>query len=76
MKERIAAFIVCPICKGSLFAHSTATPPELICPSCEMAYPIHQDVPVMMEEKARSLSHEEAQKWRQKRAQVTPTERA
>ena len=32
----------------------------LVCKACKLAYPIRDDIPVMLEEEARQLSHDEA----------------
>jgi len=51
---RLLEILVCPICKGPLRydrAHE-----ELICQADKLAYPIRDDVPVMLEEEARQLA--------------------
>jgi uncharacterized protein YbaR (Trm112 family) len=49
--------LVCPVCKGPLENKATAS--ELICKGCKLAYPVKDDIPVMLEDEARQLSAEE-----------------
>lgn len=46
--------LACPLCKGKL-AYNEKTM-ELICAFDKLAYPIRDDVPVMLEDHARQLS--------------------
>jgi len=58
MDARLLEILVCPVCKGSLDFRKTNQ--ELVCKACKLAYPVRDDIPVMLEEEARQLSHEEA----------------
>ncbi len=49
--------LVCPLCKGPL-AYKKAEL-ELICKVDRLAYPIRDDIPVMLEDEARKLPPEE-----------------
>jgi len=49
--------LVCPICKGKLIFKQEAN--ELICKADRLAFPIRDDIPVMLEFEARHLSLEE-----------------
>jgi uncharacterized protein YbaR (Trm112 family) len=43
--------IVCPDCHGSLSVDDTAG--ELVCRSCGLAYPVRDDIPVLLVDEAR-----------------------
>jgi hypothetical protein len=53
MDHRLLELLVCPLCKGPL--EYQATPPELVCRADRLAFPIRDDVAVMLEGEARSL---------------------
>ncbi len=57
MDKRLLDILVCPLCKGSL--HLEADKQELICKLDRLAYPIRNDIPVMLVDEARSLTAEE-----------------
>jgi uncharacterized protein YbaR (Trm112 family) len=57
MDKRLLDILVCPLCKGSL--HLEADKHELICKLDRLAYPIRNDIPVMLVDEARSLTAEE-----------------
>lgn len=52
--ERLLAILACPKCKGEL-EYITAPSEELVCHSCALAYPVRDDIPVMLIEEARTL---------------------
>ena len=58
MDARLLDILVCPICKASLEYRKAAS--ELVCKPCKLAYPIRDDIPVMLENEARQLKAEEA----------------
>jgi len=58
MDARLLDILVCPICKASLDYRKTAA--ELVCKPCKLAFPIRDDIPVMLEEEARRLGADEA----------------
>ncbi len=43
--------LVCPDCKGSLSVEEDDE--ELVCNSCGLAYPVRDDIPVMLVDEAR-----------------------
>ncbi|WP_129667441.1 Trm112 family protein [Phytoactinopolyspora endophytica] len=45
--------IVCPACHGTLEERDTAA--ELVCESCRLAYPVRDDIPVLLVDHARKL---------------------
>ena len=46
--------LVCPQCRSSLFVDQDAS--ELVCQACRLAYPVRDDIPVMLLEEARALA--------------------
>lgn len=57
MDPKLLDILVCPLCKGPLLYKKTEQ--ELICKPDRLAYPIKDDIPVMLEEEARKLPPEE-----------------
>ena len=57
MDKKLLEILVCPVTKGPLIYDKENQ--ELISRSARLAYPIRDDIPVMLEEEARSLSEEE-----------------
>lgn len=57
MDKKLLDILVCPICKGALIYR--AAEQELICRFDRFAYPIREDIPIMLETQARELSLEE-----------------
>ena len=57
MDKRLLEILVCHLCKSTL--HLDAEKHELICKADCVAYPIRNDIPVMIVEEARSLSADE-----------------
>jgi len=64
MDKRLLDILVCPVTKGPL--HYDRDAKELISVSAGLAYPIRDDIPVMLEDEARVLSEEEKERWRGK----------
>lgn len=57
MDARLLDILVCPICKGPLVYRKAEG--ELICKADRLAYPIRDDIPVMLEDEARRLDPRE-----------------
>jgi uncharacterized protein len=57
MDKRLLEILVCPICKGELIYQRGAQ--ELICKFDRLAYPIRDDIPVMLENEARQITLDE-----------------
>lgn len=57
MDKKLLEILVCPICKGPLVYRREQQ--ELICKADRLAYPVREDIPVMLEEEARPLGAEE-----------------
>jgi uncharacterized protein YbaR (Trm112 family) len=55
--NQLLDILVCPLCKSPLLYHKTEQ--ELICKADRLAFPIRDDIPVMLEEDARKLTLEE-----------------
>lgn len=53
MDPKLLDILACPVCKGPLNYHKEAG--ELICKVDRLAYPIRDDIPVMLEEEARQI---------------------
>lgn len=59
MNVTLLEILACPICKGKL--QYLRQSEELLCRFDKLAYPIRDDVPVMLVEEAREVSAEELQ---------------
>ena len=57
MDKYLLNILVCPVCKGNLIYKKAEQ--ELICKADRLAYPIRDDIPVMLEKEARKLTLEE-----------------
>ena len=57
MDKKLLDILVCPICKGPLVYQKSNK--ELICKPDRLAYPIRDDIPVMLEDEARQLAADE-----------------
>ena len=55
--NKLLAILVCPICKGNLTYDKNAE--ELICSIDKLAFPVKDDIPIMLTDEARSLNMEE-----------------
>ncbi len=55
MDKRLLEILVCPLCKGKLLIKKQ----ELICRFDRLAFPVRDDIPVMLEHEARIISLEE-----------------
>lgn len=59
MNRKLLDILVCPVCKGPLQYHKDDN--ELVCKADRLAYPIRDDIPVMLEDEARRVSLEEVE---------------
>ncbi|MBL4638116.1 MAG: Trm112 family protein [Proteobacteria bacterium] len=57
MDKTLLEILACPSCKGSLDYMKAQQ--ELVCPTCRLAYPIRDDIPVMLSDEARDLAADE-----------------
>lgn len=63
LDKKLLDILVCPVTKGPLVYDRARD--ELISVAARLAYPIRDDIPVMLEDEARSLSEEEAGAYRE-----------
>lgn len=57
MEKRLLDILACPLCKSSLLYDKEKQ--ELICKADHIAFPIRDDIPVMLEDEARELDQDE-----------------
>ncbi|MDH5572767.1 MAG: Trm112 family protein [Gammaproteobacteria bacterium] len=57
MDNKLLDILACPVCKGKLVFMKDKN--ELVCKADRLAYPIRDDIPVMLEDEARQLDAEE-----------------
>lgn len=60
MDAKLLEILVCPLCKSPLVYRKTEQ--ELICKADKLAYPIKDDIPVMLADEARKLNDDEIAK--------------
>ena len=60
MDKKLLDILACPICKGKLLYQKSSA--ELICKFDKLAYPIREDIPVMLADQARHLTLDEVKK--------------
>lgn len=59
MDKKLLEILVCPVTKGPLIYDKKNA--ELISLSARLAYPIRDEIPVMLEDEARTVKEEEAE---------------
>ena len=57
MDPKLLEILVCPLCKGPLAWKKDAQ--ELLCKADRLAFPVRNDIPVMLEDEARTLRADE-----------------
>jgi uncharacterized protein YbaR (Trm112 family) len=55
--KKLLDILACPLCKSPLIYKKKEQ--ELICKADRLAFPVRDDIPVMLEDEARELSNEE-----------------
>ena len=50
LAPELLAILVCPRCKGSLQYQEAEA--RLVCPACSLAYPVRDDIPIMLVDEA------------------------
>jgi len=60
MDKRLLDLLVCPVTKGPLIYDKERG--ELISRAARLAFPIRDDIPIMLEEEARELTEEELER--------------
>ncbi|WP_019675575.1 Trm112 family protein [Arsukibacterium perlucidum] len=58
----LTEILACPLCKGKLKYDKTAQ--RLICLADGLAYPVRNNIPVLIADEAEQLSPDEVKKWR------------
>ncbi|MBM3317146.1 MAG: Trm112 family protein [Candidatus Eisenbacteria bacterium] len=56
MSPELLEILVCPVCKGDL--QHVREPERLVCAACRLAYPVKDDIPIMLPEEAERLEGE------------------
>ena len=62
MDAKLLEILVCPLCKSPLVYRKSEQ--ELVCKADRLAYPIQDDIPVMLADEARSMTAEEVEALR------------
>ncbi len=57
MDKKLLNILACPLCKSPLIYKKEAQ--ELICKADRIAFPVRDEIPVMLEDEARELSNDE-----------------
>lgn len=57
MDKALLTILACPSCKSGVKYNKAKQ--ELVCAGCRLAYPIRDDIPVMLVEQARELAADE-----------------
>lgn len=57
MDHRLLEIIACPVCTGKLYYHQENQ--ELICKADNLAFPLREGIPVLLEPEARQLLPQE-----------------
>ena len=63
MDPKLLELLVCPVTKGPLTYDRE--PQELVSRSARLAYPVHDGIPVLLENEARTLSDDELEEEKQ-----------
>jgi uncharacterized protein YbaR (Trm112 family) len=64
LDKKLLSILVCPVTKGPLIWDSKNN--ELVSLSAGLAYPVRDDIPVMLEGEAREITMDEKESWRGK----------
>ena len=67
MDANLLEILVCPVSKTKLYFAKESQ--ELISTAANLAYPVRDGIPILLEDEARELSAEEAQTYRTKKGQ-------
>ena len=62
MDKNLLDILVCPVTKGPLIYDKSKQ--ELISVAARLAYPIRDDIPIMLESDARTLTQEDMEHYR------------
>lgn len=62
LKLALTEILACPLCKGKLRYDQASQ--QLICTADRLAYPVKDNIPVLLVNEARALTLEEVEQWR------------
>ncbi len=65
MDKKLIDLLVCPVTKAPL--QYDREKQELVAVASGLAYPIRDDIPVMLKNEARTLSAQEKEQWKKKK---------
>jgi uncharacterized protein YbaR (Trm112 family) len=57
MHKKLLTILACPLCKGELVYNKETS--ELFCYLDSLAYPVRDDIPIMLENESRALTPDE-----------------
>lgn len=60
MDAKLLEILVCPLCKSPLIYRKAEK--ELVCRADRLAFPIQDDIPVMLADEARAMTIEEVER--------------
>lgn len=63
MNKNLLNMLVCPVTKSKLYYNKDSN--ELISLSARLAFKIKDDIPVMLEDEARQIDHDEYEKFKE-----------
>lgn len=61
LDKKLLSILVCPVTKGPLIFDAKNN--ELVSLAANLAYPIRDDIPVMLEGEAREITLQEKEQW-------------
>jgi uncharacterized protein YbaR (Trm112 family) len=64
MDKKLLEILVCPVTKAPLIYDKAGM--ELISLAARLAFPVRDDIPIMLESEARELSEEEYERYKKK----------
>ena len=65
MDPKLLDILVCPVSKTKLIYHKKTQ--ELISTAANLAYPVRDGIPILLEDEARELSAEEVEQYRKQK---------
>ncbi|MBN2645350.1 MAG: Trm112 family protein [Desulfuromonadaceae bacterium] len=52
ISQQLQNWLVCPACRGKVELAQTVSGDQLVCQACQLAYPVREDIPVMLKDEA------------------------
>ena len=53
IRKELLDILACPVCKGKVVLNETGT--YLLCGACRMRYPIEEEIPIMLVDRAEKI---------------------